>query len=1262
MGILEDMERQRQMLNAQALANKAQKDYENQATQAQSDLNAAQSKPMGGLESVLAGIGEKFSDWGNTIGNIGRTVIGGVTEPFRKAETNKITADDSARRNEIAKKYGYASYSDAANDTNASQDFWNEIKNASEETKQRLTEKTQRDQNALGNVRDIDLNTAKGQSLSAIGDLLQILGPAGNIAGGAIESVGTSYKGAAGGTDADVWGGDNLGRTLGNAAIGGATAFVSDKVGGKLASKAPGDGLLSKAIHSNVGRGTITGAAAGATGGGLSAALNGGDILSGTLQGAQSGAIGGGTMAGTMGLIGSGIDRLNRKYNAEPQTPDIPTTKPIVDEVAEQYTKPATIETALQEAQTPTRRQIDVQYDGSGNGNVAVNRQRRNMYRLPDRSGSTLDGILGPNNKLQLPNAQRPTNPYAKMTDIEVLNDISPSGSGVPYKSLADAIQSGDFLGDDPRSVMAFLKEELPKETYNNIKSNIQDRVDLDNMWAGEAYGVSKGDLPYLNRDEYYRDTIGRLGNKGNGNLRAEDVPESMYNRLRNSAGKNSLGGNMTDNESILRELFGNAAEGKDKYELYDMYQEVAEAPGPRTYNMDDITAAVTNSEYNNSLGDQALNAIVAPFRQDAQPTSRRIGVQSAPSIADSIDVSSPNRGQLIQDVMPAQRQAQPQVQAQPIQETPTQAPVQRVRRAADTSDVKINPNLAPEDVARLERQLTVNRQKQGAALLEQYGTLDAPVRRAVGSPEDVLTTLYDDYGLKTPADVQYAANHVTGRNGVVSQMTRELAASANNVDTTITRDWLQELMDANGLLDDEQKTVTKQIAGALKRANSSSDGATTLDIMKQLEKQSARYKGKDGTYHHATEAETRKGIILDLVHDELQDRLWDAAGDPKKVLTPKRITELKSMYKDNDAWANFIDNRLAKSTSGAELRSAMKPLVDGSKIVYGSKQSAGGFADRAYKAATSANPVVAMGQMAYDAALGSDKVKQARAQRYANKAATAKAQLTGQEAPTSKGGVAGVAKAIGERAINKAGEVADMLNNDTFTNSALGNIATRGINRRIGQGEAQAVENRAALQDAQQQALDVTNNYNNAMAQAQQMYNQAQQMGTGSGSDMLDRISSGMERALAAGDINAYSQLADLYKQAYNVYEMQNPQTSKSEAKDLSVNQAKAYAGLQQLGQLSQMAPDLGTALANSPAGGLVNLFGGNEYANQAKALATTIGYLLSGANIREQEAERIGQAYVPTAFDSDNVKQQKLSRAEQLLRSYLSDSSALQ
>jgi hypothetical protein len=91
-------------------------------------------------------------------------------------------------------------------------------------------------------------------------------------------------------------------------------------------------------------------------------------------------------------------------------------------------------------------------------------------------------------------------------------------------------------------------------------------------------------------------------------------------------------------------------------------------------------------------------------------------------------------------------------------------------------------------------------------------------------------------------------------------------------------------------------------------------------------------------------------------------------------------------------------------------------------------------------------------------------------------------------------------------------------------------------------------------------------------------------------------------------------------------------------------------------------MKPGAGTALANSPLGFLVNLGGGDQYANQAKALATTLGYLLSGANIRETEAERIGQAYVPSAFDSEPVRQQKLARAQQLIQSYMGSTDDLQ
>ena len=172
--------------------------------------------------------------------------------------------------------------------------------------------------------------------------------------------------------------------------------------------------------------------------------------------------------------------------------------------------------------------------------------------------------------------------------------------------------------------------------------------------------------------------------------------------------------------------------------------------------------------------------------------------------------------------------------------------------------------------------------------------------------------------------------------------------------------------------------------------------------------------------------------------------------------------------------------------------------------------------------------------------------------------------------------------------------------------------------------------------------------------------------MPTTQGSETLDRVSRAMDLALAAGNLDAYSQLADLYKQAYGIYQLQNPTASstngQSDAKALTANQTKALTGLQQLQSLSGMQPGLGTALASSPLGGVVNMFGGDDYANQAQSLALTLGYLQSGANITPREAESIGRAYIPTAYDSDSVRQNKLSRAEQLLRNYLADSSSLQ
>jgi hypothetical protein len=145
------------------------------------------------------------------------------------------------------------------------------------------------------------------------------------------------------------------------------------------------------------------------------------------------------------------------------------------------------------------------------------------------------------------------------------------------------------------------------------------------------------------------------------------------------------------------------------------------------------------------------------------------------------------------------------------------------------------------------------------------------------------------------------------------------------------------------------------------------------------------------------------------------------------------------------------------------------------------------------------------------------------------------------------------------------------------------------------------------------------------------------------------------MQAALAAGDLKSYATLADLYKDAYSIYSAQ-AKAAATEAKQdkLTDNQTKALTGLQQLQQLEGMTPGVGTALANSPLGGLVNLMGGDDYANQAQSLALTLGYLQSGANVSQSEAEKIGRGYIPTATDSESVRRSKLQRARALLENY--------
>jgi hypothetical protein len=363
-----------------------------------------------------------------------------------------------------------------------------------------------------------------------------------------------------------------------------------------------------------------------------------------------------------------------------------------------------------------------------------------------------------------------------------------------------------------------------------------------------------------------------------------------------------------------------------------------------------------------------------------------------------------------------------------------------------------------------------------------------------------------------------------------------------------------------------------------------------------------------------------------------------------------------------------------------------MKPLVNGGHIIEGAQMTAGsvgeklaGATAKAGSAKGAAKNVLSVG---IDMVFNSDKAKQKRAESYARQAKNAEAQLYGETPVTNTGKIDVIKQKAGEagetvanitsKAAEKVGKATAGLNDTTLSGKAMpsilgpytvGQYARDMANRSIAKDQAEFANNRANVARETEKFNQAATDYAQAIANQQAAENTLPGYGNAGGTqDMLARISRAMELAMAAGDINAYSKLTDLYKQAYNIYEIQNPQT-KNEGKALSANQSKALAASQQLEQLAQMSPDAGTIASTIPVlGGIVDLTGGNEYANQAEALATTLGYLLSGANIKESEAKRIGQSYVPSAFDSEAVRQQKLDRARQLIQSYMSDTGAIQ
>lgn len=149
------------------------------------------------------------------------------------------------------------------------------------------------------------------------------------------------------------------------------------------------------------------------------------------------------------------------------------------------------------------------------------------------------------------------------------------------------------------------------------------------------------------------------------------------------------------------------------------------------------------------------------------------------------------------------------------------------------------------------------------------------------------------------------------------------------------------------------------------------------------------------------------------------------------------------------------------------------------------------------------------------------------------------------------------------------------------------------------------------------------------------------------------DVLAKAMTSAIDANDVTAFATLYNMYQDSLSKLESKNTSSTTSQQK-LTATQQRANAAMNSLNRLSSMTPDLAYNLSNIPVIGGIATLGGNDYEAEAKSLAQQIGYMVSGANIKEEEAYNIGKAYVPQPWDNEQVRRNKLQRASEIIQQY--------
>lgn len=984
----------------------------------------------------------------NAFGTTGSSIVSAVNDRIENDKTAQMLKDNKTRMNDIAKKYGFNSWSDwqdanaaarESGDTEAIKRFDTQLKefqaqanaNAAKANEKAANYEDYRKNDYISNKINQDRGKFAGSAINTLSTAVDVTGlgatPVSNAIQGGIEGVADELE--QNGLENFDWG-----RAGQNAAIGATTGAVTGAlnagISNSLAKRAAAKGLTNTAAKAGIGnalksgaktiatgaaRGALSGAVGGATGAGLQSALNGVEFgqgvqnaLQGAVQGAQQGAVTGGIMAGANAAFGKtnfGKQLQNAKTNWDQSGSN------------------------FDERLTNTLTSGD-----SAVGDWLMNKRQSNVLGAAGNLGNRISPVGSPKYNKAMDLAKRALNEFEQADPYEY------------EESMTNMAEAEGLDWNTAKGKKAFTEKWL-KDTTRDILTGGDNRE----MWAGslEDYvdapsldngvnpinggTVRNAELQQLisdirSFDQAQTPTTAKgwakkagqrivedINNSNLGN-RVKDVSSDMPEDIRNMQIRDynaDADGELTPSR-FSRDAFEAGDDSRNELiKAINRYNSNTPEEADRIMNLSNDGSTITmvgnkkkvpveqmlgvlgmdNGDYNNGT----ITVEEALARAGINPSDTTRPQTTAPVELDPWDRVAQEAGYSNYDeVLQRYAEANPNAKINPRgmagqvltwmdqnPNTPTTASgwAKRAGQRAVEDINNSNLGLKVQDVSqddpskRLYNALAGNRQPvaetevetetdmgvvpsrtskeskmryaQGKELLAQYGTVDQPMARASRAVESVQEIA--NAGFTKPEDVEKMANVVTGSNGEVSKLTRNLIKNAAPVDTftgdngQTIEDFIDNSIELNSLygtsagaaakrtIEANMRSLPSRAAGSVSYTDNPED---VFKVVQNLEASAAELEGRGGsTYHRPTIENIHQAKVLKDTASMLKDRLYDGV-DVKQALTPEVADNLKSYDPKNKAWADYVDNKIMGAKSIGDLRSAQAPWVRMSKYI----------------------------------------------------------------------------------------------------------------------------------------------------------------------------------------------------------------------------------------------------------------------------------------------------------------------------------------